>query len=253
MKVFVHGNPETDDIWSLLLNELSARGVTDTVCLTPPGFGSPTPPGWSATREEYAAWLTAELGAIAAESGDVDVVAHDWGAGHLFGVLADNPGLVRSWASDCLGLLHRDYVWHDAAQQWQTPEVGEAAVGALVGLDAETFAAVFGALGMTDTVARRVSARLDEETGRCILGLYRSGAQPAMRQLGERFIAAAPPKGLVMVAENDHFAGPHESHHEMARAVGAHTVELAGVGHWWMLESASAAADVLVEHWSHVV
>ena len=39
------------------------------------------------------------------------------------------PDLVRSWATDCAGLAHPDYVWHDMAQAWQTPEVGEAAIG----------------------------------------------------------------------------------------------------------------------------
>lgn len=252
MKVFVHGNPETDDIWAPLLTELSSRGISDTLCLSPPGFGASTPPGWTATREEYANWLTTELRAIDASSGPVDVVAHDWGAGHLFGVLAREPGLVRSWASDCLGLVHRDYVWHDAARQWQTPDVGEAAVEGLLSLDADTFATVFGGLGMSNDIARRVNARLDAETGRCILALYRSGAQPAMVSLGERLVDSSPPNGLVIIAENDHYAGPHETHREMAAAIGAVTVELSGVGHWWMIENPGAAADALVAHWSRV-
>lgn len=250
MKVFVHGNPETDDIWAVLLDELSLRGVSDTICLSPPGFGSPTPQGWTASREEYAVWLATELRAITASSGPVDVVAHDWGAGHLFGVLASQPDLVRSWASDCLGLLHRDYEWHDAAQQWQTPDVGEAAVEGLLSLDADTFAAVFGGLGMSNDIARRVHVRLDAETGRCILALYRSGAQPVMRVVGEQFAVAAPPNGLIVIAENDHYAGPHETHREMARAVGADTVEMSGVGHWWMIENPGAAADALMAHWT---
>lgn len=250
MKVFVHGNPETDDIWGPLLAELSARGVNDTVCLSPPGFGVPTPRDWSATQADYAAWLGSELRAIDVAHGPIDVVAHDWGAGHLFGVLAHEPNLVRSWSSDCMGLLHHDYVWHDAAQQWQTPEVGEAAVDGLLSLDRETFAAVFGGLGMSTDIAKRVHDRLDVETGRCILALYRSGAQPAMRALGERFVVAAPPNGLVVIAENDHYAGPHDAHREMASAVGADTVELAGVGHWWMVENPGAAADALMAHWA---
>lgn len=252
MKVFVHGNPETDDIWSPLRDELSARGVTDTLCLCPPGFGAPTPPDWGATRGEYAAWLTAELRAVVVSFGPVDVVAHDWGAGHLFGVLVDEPGLVRSWASDCVGLLHRDYVWHDAAQQWQTPDVGEAAVEGLLSLDSDTFATVFGGLGMSSDIARQVHARLDDETGRCILALYRSGAQPAMRDLGQRFTRVAPPNGLVVVAENDHYAGPHGAHRELAVAIGADILEMPGVGHWWMIENPRAAADALVAHWGRV-
>ena len=52
-KVFVHGNPETSAIWSLLVNELHKNGINKIILLTPPGFGAPTPKGWSATVREY--------------------------------------------------------------------------------------------------------------------------------------------------------------------------------------------------------
>ena len=42
-KVFVHGNPETAAIWDDLVGELAARGVSDVVRLSPPGFGAPVP------------------------------------------------------------------------------------------------------------------------------------------------------------------------------------------------------------------
>jgi pimeloyl-ACP methyl ester carboxylesterase len=252
-KVFVHGNPETDDIWDPLVAELAARGVTDVVRLSPPGFGSPTPVGWGATREDYVAWLVDNVQATAARTGQpVDLVGHDWGAGHVFGLLASHPHMVRSWSADCVGLLHRDYVWHDAAQQWQTPDVGEEAIGAVVGLDEDTFAAVFSSLGMSDPVARAVSRRLDAETARCVLALYRDARQPAMVSLGERFISSAPPHGMVIVAENDSFAGPHENHREIAHAVGAEVREISGAGHWWMNEAPERAADLLIAHWASI-
>lgn len=250
VKVFVHGNPETDDIWGPLRTELSRRGIDDTVCLSPPGFGAPTPKDWKATRQEYVDWLVAELRRLRRESEEpVHLVGHDWGAGHVFGALACEPDLVSSWAADCAGLLHPDYRWHDAARQWQTAGEGESAVEGLLGLDADTFATVFGSLGMTDEVARRVHARLDAETGRSILALYRDAAQPVMAELGARFVVAAPRHGLVIVAENDTYAGPHETHRSIATAIGADIVELVGVGHWWMTENPEAAADALVMHW----
>ena len=69
----------------------------------------------------YHAWLVAELEAI---DGPIDLVGHDWGTGHVAGIAADRPDLIRSFAMDCGGLVHPDYVWHDMAQAWQTPEVG---------------------------------------------------------------------------------------------------------------------------------
>lgn len=252
-KVFVHGNPETDDVWVPLVAELAAGGVSDVVCLSPPGFGSPTPTGWRATREEYAAWLIDEIETLVRHCGHpIDLVGHDWGAGHVFALLAERSDLVRTWAADCAGLLHRDYVWHDAARQWQTPEVGEEAIGAVLGLDVDSFAAVFSSLGMSESVARSVHRRLDAETGRCVLALYRDAQQPAMAELGERFVAASPANGMVIIAENDSFAGPHDNHRAVARAVGAEVREISGVGHWWMNEDPSTAADLLVSHWASV-
>ncbi len=35
---FVHGNPETDAVWSALVGELSDRDVGGIVLLSPPGF-----------------------------------------------------------------------------------------------------------------------------------------------------------------------------------------------------------------------
>ncbi len=119
-KVFVHGNPETAAIWGPLRAALDQRGLDDeVVTLDPPGFGAPAPDGWDPTPASYVGWLA---DALAELDGPIDLVGHDWGAGHVFGLLADEPDRIRSWAADCAGLLHPDYVWHDMAQIWQTPE-----------------------------------------------------------------------------------------------------------------------------------
>ena len=96
---FVHGNPETDAIWDELVDELAGKGAADLVLLEPPGFGAPIPDGWGATREEYRDWLVEQLVQLNARE-PVDIVGHDWGAGHVFGLLQARPDLVRSWARD---------------------------------------------------------------------------------------------------------------------------------------------------------
>ena len=121
----IHGNPETPAIWGPLLGALRRD---DAVPLSPPGFGSPVPPGFEPTAVAYRQWLINELEVL---DGPVDVLAHDWGAGHLFGVIDERPDMIRSWVSDCAGLLHCDYEWHEAAQVWQTPGAGEDLVAAM--------------------------------------------------------------------------------------------------------------------------
>ena len=108
--VLVHGNPETDAVWDPLLTELGRDGV---VRLSPPGFGAPIPPGFGATVGEYRDWL---VGRLEAFDGPVDLVGHDWGGGHVVNAAMSRPDLLRSWATDAIGLFDTDYVWHDLAQ-----------------------------------------------------------------------------------------------------------------------------------------
>ena len=104
--VLVHGNPETEAIWGPLVDVL---GRDDLVRLSPPGFGAPLPDDFPATYLAYRDWLEAELEGF---DQPVDVVGHDWGGGHVVNVVMHRPELVRSWASDAVGLFDLDYVWH---------------------------------------------------------------------------------------------------------------------------------------------
>ena len=245
-KVFVHGNPETSAIWSLLVNELHKNGINKIVLLSPPGFGAPTPKSWGATVVEYRDWLLNELEKI---DSPIDLVGHDWGAGHVFGVLAARPNFMRTWATDCGGLIHPDYQWHDAAQGWQAPDIGEKMVAGMVAMSAEQFADYFSSLGMTREIAAQVKKDVNDEFARCILGLYRDAAQPAMAKLGELFAAANPPNGLVIIADKDKYAGSAEQVHQVAAGVNAKVANIPDAGHWWMIERPALAASILIKHW----
>ena len=246
-KVFVHGNPETSAVWSLLVLELKKRGVDNIVLLTPPGFGAPTPAGWGGTMREYRDWLIAELDAI---GGEIDLVGHDWGAGHVFGVLSERPDIARTWAADCAGLMHADYQWHDAAQGWQTPDLGEQMVAGMVAMPDDQFVDAFSGLGMSREIAADVKSHINEEMARCILALYRDAAQPALVPVGKQFAAARPKNGLVIIAEEDHYAGSLETMTSVANSVGAEVAVLSGVGHWWMCQRPDLGADMLMAHWA---
>jgi pimeloyl-ACP methyl ester carboxylesterase len=90
-------------------------------------------------------WLAAELESI---GGPIDLVGHDWGGGHVLNVAMTRPDLIRTWVSDVPGVFDPDYVWHDLAQQWQTAEVGEAAVTELAAMSATDRADLLAASGM---------------------------------------------------------------------------------------------------------
>ena len=73
LPVLVHGLPETAAIWRPLQERLGR----ESVALALPGFGTPLPPGFSPTKDAYAAWLADELSRL---PGPVDLVGHDIGA-----------------------------------------------------------------------------------------------------------------------------------------------------------------------------
>ena len=248
--VLLHGNPEVPASWDDLVGALWDRGVRDLLRLAPPGFGAPVPAGWAATAADYRRWLVGELAGL---GGEVDLVAHDWGAGHLWSLLDGDAHLLRSWSADCAGLLHPDYQWHEAAVAWQTPEVGEALVAAMVAMPAADTAAGLDGAGMGAAAAAAVAEAMDEDMGACILALYRSAAQPYLADLGAR-LAAHPPAvpGLVIVATDDPYAGTPAMGTEVARRLGAATCRLEGRGHWWMVGDPGEVADALVAHWSSV-
>jgi pimeloyl-ACP methyl ester carboxylesterase len=239
--VFVHGNPETTAIWDPLIAEL---GRDDTVTLSPPGFGAPVPEGFGATAPEYVEWLVGELEAIGEP---VDLVGHDWGGGHVAGVAATRPDLLRSWCIDIAGCFDPDYVWHDLAQTWQSAE-GETAVAAMQAVPVEQRAQMYEGLGMTPEAARSCSEALDDAMGRCILALYRSAAQPAMAAAGDRLASASGQRpALVVIATEDHYTGGEALARRTAERVGAAVAVLDGLGHWWMLEDPKRGAAALAD------
>lgn len=245
-KVFVHGNPECSAVWDLLVAELANRSVDDVVRISPPGFGAPVSDGFEATMVGYHAWLVAELEAIDAP---IDLVGHDWGAAHVAGIAADRPDLIRSFAMDCGGLAHPDYVWHDMAQAWQTPEVGEQVVAAMTGALRADRLAMFEGLGMPGSIAEAHADAVDETMGACVLTLYRSAVPPALPELGARLRAAARRPALFVIAEQDTYV-PADLAASTASDLGGTVVRFADQGHWWMIGTPAAAASALVDFWS---
>lgn len=239
----VHGNPETSVVWGPLVRELVARGSAEPVLLSPPGFGAPVPPGFGSTAEEYRTWLVAELELLGEP---VDLVGHDWGAGHLYAVAATRPDLLRSWIADCAGIIHPDYVWHPAARTWQTPGEGEALVAQMVAMSGADLVA---SDDVPADLAGRIAERFDAEMGRSILAVYRSAVQPYMRELGDRLAAAPQIPSLIVHATADRYTMPHLAP-AVADRMGSEVLELPGAGHWWMWEHPAEAAEAFLRFWT---
>ncbi|MEK6441984.1 alpha/beta fold hydrolase [Pseudonocardia sp. T1-2H] len=243
--VLVHGNPETAAVWDLLVPLLEPSPV---VRLSPPGFGAPVPEGFGATMPEYRDWLIGEIEAL--DAGPVDLVGHDWGGGHVLNVAMARPDLLRSWVSDIVGVFDPEYVWHDLAQVWQQPGVGEQAVAQMAAAPVAARAANLADRGMAPAVADRVAAGFDEAMAQSILRLYRSAAQPALAEAGRDLEKAAQRPGLAIMPSEDFRVGTEEQRHRAAARAGARVECLDGLGHWWMAEDPKRGAEALNRFWA---
>lgn len=236
--VFVHGVPETPEVWQPLVTHLERP---DVALLQLPGFGCALPDGFEPTMYGYADWLAAELDAF----DEVDLVTHDWGGLLSLKVLAGKPANVRSWATD-MGDLSADFRWHDTARTWQTPGEGEALIDGMVGASIPDRAALLAAVGVPEADATAMAGHLDATMGAAILTLYRSATD-----IGNEWgpgIDAIGGRGLIIASMQDPFRAADRAT-RLAERTGADLVELPDAGHFWMLEQPERAAQILTEHW----
>jgi pimeloyl-ACP methyl ester carboxylesterase len=237
--VLVHGNPETEAIWDDLVPHLRGGEV---IRLSPPGFGSLIPSGFDCSTDAYRDWLAGELTKL---TQPIDLVGHDWGGGHVMRIAMERSGLIRSWISDILGCFDADYVWHDMARAWQSAHIGEQAVEQMLGLPTEARAQRYESLGMTSPIAQKVAAGANTEMGRAILALYRSAAQPVMRDLGAGLPRATAKPGLALIATEDSYCGGEALARRSAERAKAKVAVLKGAGHWWMCQQPKQGANAI--------
>jgi pimeloyl-ACP methyl ester carboxylesterase len=162
------------------------------------------------------------------------------------------PDLLRSWVSDAIGAFDADYVWHDLAQAWQQPGVGEEAIAQMLGGSAADKTARLVSFGFPQDVAEQVAAGQDDDMARAVLALYRSAAQPAMAEAGRSLEAAAARPGLALLPSEDSFVGTDAQRRRAASRAGARVEVLDGLGHWWMVEDPQRAAAVLERFWARL-
>ncbi len=236
MFVFVHGVPETADLW----NKVRPLMGGESVALALPGFGCERPDGFGATKDDYVAWLLGELERI---DDPVDLIGHDWGAGLTYRVATAHGDQIHGWAADVANVMHPNYEWHDFAKIWQTPGDGESFFRDQLASPPDSQAQVFEVLGVPSADALELATWSDETMGACILDLYRSATPNPFADWGQAYgITAAP--GLVLHPTDDPFSDDLQSR-EVASMLGARHEVIPDAGHWWALQAPVTSAALL--------
>jgi pimeloyl-ACP methyl ester carboxylesterase len=236
---FVHGVPDTASLWDGVRANVAR---TDVIAPNLPGFDAPVPAGFGATKEEYVDWLIAEMEQVGEP---VDIVGHDWGSILVQRAASLRPDLVRTWAVGG-GPVDREYVWHEIAQMWQTPDVGEQVMdGMTPDAIAETLADQVGGPARAQEVGSHVDATMKD----CILKLYRSatGGFAAWHDDVDRGLSTRP--GTVFWGADDPFV-TREFGERLAQRTSATLVMFEGSGHWWPATRPVEVAAGLEQLWA---
>jgi pimeloyl-ACP methyl ester carboxylesterase len=219
----------------------------DVVTLSLPGFGCPRPAEFAATKEAYVEWLIGELMQITARTlaGPVDLVGHDWGSLLAMRVTMLRPDLVRSWAGGAAP-IDSTYVWHEAAQMFQTPGLGEQVMALMT---SDTMREALIGVGLSEGDASLAASRVDDAMKECILPLYRSAI--TLGSEWEPDLKRITVPGLVIFGEHDPYVDWHFGA-RLAERTNARFVLMKDCGHWWNCERADAVAQELQAHWAMV-
>ena len=235
--VLVHGVPDTHRLWDRMRIHLERR---DVLALSLPGFDAPRPAGFVPTKEAYVDWLVRELERMAEP---VDLVGHDWGSILVQRAVSVRPDLIRTWACGD-GPIDVEYVWHDMAQQWQTPGVGEELMKSFT---PEASVDALSAAGVPRVAAEESVRHFDDTMKDCILRLYRSAVNVGREWQADVEKVTRP--ALILWAKDDPYVAPVFAERLAARVRGE-LVLFEGCGHWWPLERPAEAAAALERFWA---
>jgi pimeloyl-ACP methyl ester carboxylesterase len=241
-KIFLHGVPDTPEIWRSLLKELNLDFTPNTVPALP-GFTSPPPKNFGNTKEAYVAWLIAHIENVMSGSGPIDLVAHDWGALIALRAISLRPDLIRSWAV-ISAVPHPDNLWHSTAKKWQTPLVGEAM---MLLTTKKRITTILLDNGLPLELAEHEAAAYGSNMRKSILHLYRSA-----KILGTEWYPGfenLPPNGLIVWGDKDKF-GPTNMGRTFAQRYGLPFAKIKNSGHWPFVQAPKLVADHLKRHWA---
>jgi pimeloyl-ACP methyl ester carboxylesterase len=238
--LLVHGNPDSSMLWDRTLEHLS--GDDEVIAVDLPGFASPAPDGFPATKEAYADWIIEQLEQLAARGGPVDLVGHDWGSLLVQRIASIRPDLLSSVTAGG-ATVDVGYEWHEIAQIWQTPGEGERYMEE--DLTEEVSVPYLVENGVPEEYAKR-NSWLYPGNKDCILRLYRSAVHIGAEWQPDLEKVTVP--SMVIWGRTDPYV-PLSWGEKLAERMKGELVVLE-CGHWWPYERPAETAAALERHWA---
>jgi len=236
--LFLHGNPDSSEVWSGVIAALSANYR----CIAPdlPGFGlSTAPDDFDYSLDGMATFidrLVTELGIRET----LHLVVHDIGGPFGLAWVVKHPDKVRS-VTVMNTVFHADYRWHLFGRLWRTPLVGEL-VQALTSRKGFTREIRRASRKLTYAQINRTYDLITSSVKRQMLRWYRAADPRNFSGWEDKLQAILAKKpSLVLWAEHDPYIPGR-----YADRFGAREVErFPGVGHWLQAETPEVVADSL--------
>lgn len=238
--LFLHGNPDTCDIWRGLIDRLQPNHR----CIAPdlPGYGqSVAAPGFDCTLEHLAAFVDALVVQLRLQE-PVSLVVHDIGGQFGLAWAVRHPEKVRRIAIFNTA-FSPDYRWTRLHRIWRTPFLGELAQR-LTTRRAFTREMKKGASRLTGEQIDRIYDRITPSMKQMALRFFRAtelshfeGWDTQLRELASLI------PFLVLWSDDDPYIAP-----AFADRFGAQTVRrYSGYGHWLPLEATRLVGNELEE------
>ena len=238
--LFLHGVPNTAELWSDMIDCLSANHR----CLAPdlPGFGrSIAPANFDCSLENRANFIDGLVEAIDITA-PLNLVVHDHGGPYGLAWAIKHPEKVSRIV--CINtFFHATYHWHIWARIWRTPLLGELSM-AMMNWPLFLWELRRGSRKLTREQIRQAYSFRSPMMKQAILRLYRAtdpeafaGWEDALLQLTERVPT------LVLWGEHEPYLPKH-----LADRFGAQVVQhFPDCGHWLPQEASDEVAKRLEE------
>lgn len=233
--LFLHGNPDSSEVWSGIVSRLSGH----LRCIAPdlPGFGLSTAPedfNYSLDgMAEFVDRFIVELGITE----PVNLVVHDIGGPFGLAWVVKHPEKVRSVVV-MNTVFHADYRWHLFGRLWRTPVIGEL-VQALTSRSGFTRELSRASRKLTRNQINRTFDMITPTVKKMMLRWYRAANPRNFAGWEEKLKSILSNKhSLVLWGEHDpYIAGKY------ADRFGVKTVErFRDIGHWLPAEAPEAVA-----------